>query len=117
LVDSVLVCLYAVTKVLRQIWGLFFYLWATGLSRAAFPPALAAYFVKTSIFIAVNASVADQGHIQGVIWAIAPPETYESNFIPNVFLQFRKKHSRNKAILLSIVLSQQCCESVHLTLQ
>jgi len=85
--------------------------WATALSRAAFPPALAAYLVKISFCIAVNAPAADQRHIQGVIWAIAPPETYESNFIPNVFLQFRKQHSRNKAILLSIVSSQQCRES------
>jgi len=64
----------------------------------------------------VNAPVADQGHIQGVIWAIAPPETFECNFIPNVFLQFRKQHSQNKAILLSIVLSQQCRESYFISL-
>jgi len=52
----------------------------------------------------------NQGPIQGGIGAIAPPKTYESNFIHNDFVQFRKKHSRYKAILPSIVLSQQCCE-------
>jgi len=89
---------------------------ATALSRAAFPPALAAYFVKTSIFIAVNASVADQGHIPGTIWAIAPPQTYESNFIPNVFFTIRKTKFANKVILLFIVLSQQCREAYFISL-
>ena len=42
--------------------------------------------------------------------AIAPPKTYESNFIHHDFVQFGKQHSRYKAILSSIVLSQQCCE-------
>jgi len=42
--------------------------------------------------------------------AIAPPKTYESNFIHHDFVQFRKQHSRLKAISSSIVLSQQCCE-------
>jgi len=52
-----------------------------------------------------------------------PPKTYESNFTDHDFVQFGKQHiktnsfifilshcSRYKAILLSIVLSQQCCE-------
>ena len=47
----------------------------------------------------------------GGIGAIAlPPKTYESNFIHNDFVQFRKKHSRYKAIFPSTVLSQQCCD-------
>jgi len=39
-----------------------------------------------------------------------PLKTYESNFIHHDFAQFGKQHSRYKAILPSIVLSQQCCE-------
>jgi len=38
------------------------------------------------------------------------PKTYESNFFQHDFVKFGKQHSRYKAILLSIVLSQQCCE-------
>jgi len=44
------------------------------------------------------------------IGAIASPKTYESNFIHHDFAQFKKQHSRYKAILPSVVLSQQCCE-------
>jgi len=44
------------------------------------------------------------------IGAIAPPKTYESNFFHHDFEQFGKPYSRYKAILLSIVLSQQGCE-------
>ena len=44
------------------------------------------------------------------------PKTYESNFIHHDFVQFRKKHSRYKAILPSIVLSQQCCEICFISL-
>jgi len=40
----------------------------------------------------------------------SPPKTCESNFVHHNFLQSGKQHSRYKAILLSIVLSQQCCE-------
>ena len=39
-----------------------------------------------------------------------PKKTYESNLIHHDFLQFEKQHSRCKAILPSIVLSQKCCE-------
>jgi len=39
-----------------------------------------------------------------------PPKTYESNFFSPHFVQFGKQHSQFKAILSSIVLSQQCCE-------
>jgi len=38
------------------------------------------------------------------------PKTYESNFIHYNFVQFRKQHSRYKAILSCIALSLQCCE-------
>jgi len=51
-----------------------------------------------------------RGGSSGAIGAIAPLKTYESNFIHHDFAQFRKEHSRYKAILPSIVLSQQCCE-------
>jgi len=42
--------------------------------------------------------------------AIALPKTYEGNFIQHDFLQFGKQHSRYKAVLPSIVLSQQFCD-------
>jgi len=57
-VKLVLGCLYAVTKILRQV-GETLFNHGTDASRAAFPPALAAYFLKTSFFSAVNASVDD----------------------------------------------------------
>jgi len=38
------------------------------------------------------------------------PKTYESNFIRRDFVQCGKQYSRCKAILLSIVLSQEFCE-------
>ena len=43
-------------------------------------------------------------------------KTYESNFIHNDFVQFRKQHSRLKAILSSIVLSQQYCDVCFISL-
>jgi len=43
-------------------------------------------------------------------WAIHPPKTYESNVFHHAFVKFGNQHSRFKAILPSIVLSQQCCE-------
>jgi len=70
----------------------------------------------TQIFTHSNASSSQLLHYQGrsgsrgAIGAIAPPKTYESNFIHHDLIQFRKKHLRNRAILPSIVLSQQCCE-------
>jgi len=39
-----------------------------------------------------------------------PPKTYESNFVHHDFEKFGKQHSRYKAILSSIVLSQTYCE-------
>jgi len=39
-----------------------------------------------------------------------PPKTYESNLFHHDFEQFGKQHSRCKAILPSIVFSQQCRE-------
>jgi len=41
--------------------------------------------------------------------AIALPKTYKSNFIYHNFIQLGKQNSRLKAILSSIILSQQCC--------
>jgi len=58
-------------------------------------------------------SGADPG---GAIGAIAPPKTYESNFFHYDFVQFGKQHSRYKAILSSIVLSQQFCEVCFISL-
>jgi len=40
--------------------------------------------------------------------AIEFPKTYESNFIHHNVVHFGKQHSRHKAILPLIVLSQQC---------
>ena len=48
-----------------------------------------------------------KGGFRGSIGAIASPKTHESNFIHHDFLQFGKQHSQYKAILSSIVLSQQ----------
>jgi len=45
-----------------------------------------------------------------------PPKTYESNVIHLDFVQFRKQHSRCKAILLSIVLSEQCYKMYFISL-
>jgi len=42
-----------------------------------------------------------------------PLKTYESNCFHQDFVQFGKQHY--KAILPSIVLSQQCCENVKYT--
>jgi len=53
---------------------------------------------------------------RGEIGAIAPPKTYESNFIHHDFVQFGKQHSRYKVILSSIILSQQCCEVYFISL-
>jgi len=55
-----------------------------------------------------------QGRIQG--GRSPPPKTYESNFIHHDFVQFRKQHSRLKAILSSIVFLQQCCEVYFISL-
>jgi len=42
-------------------------------------------------------------------WGDRPTKTYESNVFHDDFKQFVKQPSRFKAILPSIVLSQQCC--------
>ena len=57
---------------------------------------------KTYIFI--------QGRIQVASGSIATPKTCESNFVHLDIVLFGKQLSRYKAILPSIVLSQQCCE-------
>ena len=51
-----------------------------------------------------------KGESRGAIEAIVPPKTWESNFIHHYFVQLKKQHSRYKAILSTIVLSQQCWE-------
>ena len=50
------------------------------------------------------------------IGAIAPSKTYKSYFICYNFVQFGKQHSRYKANLSSIILSQQCCEVCFISL-
>jgi len=52
----------------------------------------------------------------GATGAIASPQTYESNFIHHDFVQFGKQYSQCKAILPSIVSSQQCCEVYFISL-
>ena len=46
----------------------------------------------------------------------SPTPPYGSNFIHHNFVQFGKQHSRHKGILLSIILSQQCCEVYFISL-
>jgi len=58
----------------------------------------------------LNYYIAYRGGSKGGDWGDRPPKTYESNFFHHDFVQFGKQHSRYKAILPSIVLSQQCCE-------
>jgi len=53
---------------------------------------------------------------EGAIGAIAPPTTYESNLFHHDFLHIGKQNSLYKAILSSIVLSQQCCEVYFISL-
>ena len=50
-------------------------------------------------------------------WGDRPPKTWESNFIHHDFLQLVKKHSRYKAILSSIALSQEGCEICYIPLR
>ena len=58
----------------------------------------------------------EQGWIQGGDRPNRPPpKTYESNFVDYDFIQFGKEHSRYKAILSSIVLSQPCCKVYYCT--
>ena len=54
--------------------------------------------------------IVEQVQFQGSVCGDLPPKTYESNFIHHNFLQFGEEHSWYKAILSSIILSQQCCE-------
>ena len=64
---------------------------------------------------AINISSSSPGKdLEGSI--APPPETYESIFIRHDFVQFGKQHSRYKAILLSIVLSQKSCEIIFICL-
>ena len=62
------------------------------------------------IQILITLSDPSRGGSRGAIGAIAPPKTYESNFIHHDFVQFEKQHSRWHAILPSIVLLQQYFE-------
>jgi len=56
-------------------------------------------------------TVRTRGRSSGGDWGDRPPpKTYESNFIHHDFVQFGKQHSQYKAILPSIVFSQQGCE-------
>jgi len=53
-----------------------------------------------------------QGQIRGVITSLKPTKvTIHHNFI-----QFGKQNSRTKAILSSIVLSEQCCGAHYISL-
>jgi len=47
---------------------------------------------------------------KGDDWCNRPPKTHKSNSIHHDFIQFSKQHSWYKAILLSSVSSQKCCE-------
>jgi len=53
---------------------------------------------------------------EGGDWGNRIAKTYESSFIRDDFLQFGKQHSRHKAILPPIILSQQCCEEYFISL-
>jgi len=55
-------------------------------------------------------SIREGSLVTNLLTGRSPPKTCESNFIHHNFLQSGKQHSRCKAILPSIVLSQQCCE-------
>jgi len=57
-----------------------------------------------------GARVEESGADPGGGWAIFPPKTTKVSFFHLDFEQFGKLHSRYKAILPSIVLSQQFCE-------
>jgi len=51
-----------------------------------------------------------RGGSRGRLVRSSPHKTYQSNFFHHDFEQFRKQHSRFKAILSSTVLLQQWCE-------
>jgi len=56
-------------------------------------------------------SAAIRGDPGGVTIPQSPPlMPHASNLVDHYFIQFGKQHSRYKAILPSVVLSQQCCE-------
>jgi len=61
---------------------------------------------KISTVLAVYC-LRSRGGSKGGDWCDHPPKTYESDFIHHDFVQFQKKHSRYKAILPSIILSQR----------
>ena len=71
LVSSVLLCLYAVTKGLRQIGELIL---TMGHSHhlSVFSSALGAYFVKIGFLWQWNTSVVDQGQIEVDVWGYRP---------------------------------------------
>jgi len=60
-----------------------------------------------SSLLCIRAFPQSRGGYRGVI---ASYKIYESNFIYRNFLQLGKQHSRLKAILSFVVLSQQCCD-------
>ena len=65
----------------------------------------------------LSSLLSHQGRIQrGTIGAIALLKTYERDFIHHDFVKFGKQHLRYKSILLSIVLSQLCCEVYFISL-
>ena len=58
-----------------------------------------------------------QGRIQGgAIVAIAPLKPTNVTLFTIILISFGKQHSRLKATLSSIVLSQQCCEVYFISL-
>ena len=70
-----------------------------------------------SMTLSYSVYARSRGRIQsGAMRAIAPFNTYDSNFIHHDFVQIREQHLRLKVILSSIVLSQQCCEVYFISL-
>ena len=57
-----------------------------------------------------------RGGSRGTIGWIAPPKTYENNFVRHDFVQFGKQHWRYKDIFPSLALSKQCCEVYFISL-
>ena len=76
---------------------------------------LLSYSAATCIYhiglVQSRGAKADPGGVGN--WGDRPPKTYKSNFFPHDFVQFGKQHSRYRAILPSIVLSEQCCEVLY----
>jgi len=62
------------------------------------------------LFFLLNCYLVTGANPGKAVGAIVPPKTYESKFIHDDFVQFGKQHSRYKAILPPIVLSEKCCD-------